>query len=194
MDEGRKSMDGMNPADWIVLYGDLLFKYAKARVQDEAVAEDLVQDAFLSALKHWEGFREESTVKTWLFSILKNKILNYYRKAARELLISGLTLENLPENPYFTPVGKWNVKQSPEAGRSENLTELEAKEFYKVLLSSREKLQELQNAVFTMKYLDDLNSQEICKELEISVSYYWTLMHRAKLQLRKCMELNWVKY
>ncbi len=194
MNEVRKSMDGMDPADWIVLYGDLLFKHAKARVQDAAVAEDLVQDTFLSALKHWEGFREESTVKTWLFSILKNKILNYYRKAARELLISGLTLENLPENPYFTPVGKWNVKQSPKAGRSENLTELEAKEFYKVLLSCREKLQELQNAVFTMKYLDDLNSQEICKELEISVSYYWTLMHRAKLQLRKCMELNWVKY
>lgn len=194
MNEGRKSMDGMNPADWIVLYGDLLFKYAKARVQDTAVAEDLVQDTFLSALKHWEGFRQESAVKTWLFSILKNKILNYYRKAAKELLISGLAPEDLPQNPYFTPGGKWNGKQSPKAGRSENLTELEAKEFYKVLRSCREKLQELQNAVFTLKYLDDMNSQEICKELEISVSYYWTLMHRAKLQLRKCMELNWVKY
>ena len=68
----------------------------------------------------------------------------------------------------------------------------ETKEFYGILDFCKKKLQEMQQSVFVMKYMDDLSAEEICKVLNISSSNYWVLIHRAKLQLRKCLELNWI--
>jgi RNA polymerase sigma-70 factor (ECF subfamily) len=70
-------------------------------------------------------------------------------------------------------------------------TVIEQKEFYSILELCKSKLKAVQNAVFSMKYLDGIESEEICKELNITSSNYWVLIHRAKLQLRTCLEKNW---
>jgi len=59
-------------------------------------------------------------------------------------------------------------------------------------LSCRKKLKAIQDAVFSLKYLDGMDSETICKELNISASNYWVLIHRAKVQLRGCIEKKWV--
>ena len=65
-------------------------------------------------------------------------------------------------------------------------------EFMHVLNECKNRLNEVQNAVFTMKYIDGEDSEMICKELNISSSNYWVLVHRAKLKLRECLEKNWM--
>jgi len=75
-----------NPEQWLQQYGDLLYQYCLPRVNDSAAAEDLVQDTFLSALKGLEGYKGEASEKNWLFTILKNKIIDY-RLVSRETAI-----------------------------------------------------------------------------------------------------------
>jgi len=69
--------------------------------------------------------------------------------------------------------------------------QIEQKEFYEILERCKQKLADLLNAVFTLKYLEEKESDEICKELNISSSNYWVLLHRARLKIRQCLEENW---
>src|SRR6266542_4971224 len=168
----------LQPKLWVKRYTDQLFKYAVIRIGNEETAKDLVQDTFLSALKNVDTFRGEISEKNWLFAILKNKIIDHWRQAR---------LESIPdEESFFTEEGDWLKSMRPAPGM-----DFESKEFHEVLEKCKQKLAELQNAVFTLKYLDEKNSDEICKELEISSSNYWVLIHRAKLHLRRCLERNW---
>jgi len=72
------------PSSWVEKYVDSPFNHAILRVNDREVARDLVQETFLSALQNLSSFREESSEKTWLFAILKNKIIDHYRRRAKE--------------------------------------------------------------------------------------------------------------
>ncbi len=74
----------VNPALWLDLYSDYLFSYALSRVHNKEVAEDMVQDTFLSAIKSKNSFQQKSTERTWLTSILKNKIIDYYKKKSTQ--------------------------------------------------------------------------------------------------------------
>lgn len=87
-----------NPEKWVELYSALLFKHALPRVEDRFVAEDLVQETFLAGLKGIEGFKGESSEKNWLFSILKNKIVDYYRKKSRQQDIISMPDLHLMDN------------------------------------------------------------------------------------------------
>ena len=82
----KKSADdsNLNPDTWVDRYGDSLYRFAAVRVQDTAVAEDLVQETFLAALRGRKNFRSQSAVQTWLTAILKHKIVDHYRKKNRE--------------------------------------------------------------------------------------------------------------
>lgn len=179
-------MPPLQPEKWVSQYADLLYRFALVRVRDHEVSRDLVQETFIAAWKALPEFKGASSEKTWLYAILRNKIIDHFRAASR-----GLTerfAETPPEeNAYFDEVDHWSEACAPrEWGHR-----VEKKEFYDVLRRCTERLQAVQAAVFTMKYLDDLDSGEICKELKISASNYWVLLHRAKLQLRSCLEKNW---
>jgi len=184
----EKIKNTLQPKDWVEKYSDQLFKYAVIRVSNEETARDMVQDTFLSALKNAETFRGEISEKNWLYMILKNKIIDHFRSKASE---AGETIHelSLQDTTFFDEQGKW--KKSKRPSRQSEAVEFETKEFYQVLEKCKQKLPELQNAVFTLKYLDQKDSDEICKELRISSSNYWVLMHRAKLQLRDCLQKNW---
>ena len=74
----------LNPDRWVEEHGDILLRYALARVRDTAVAEDLVQETFLSAWKARQGFAGLSAERSWLVGILKHKIMDYIRRTSRE--------------------------------------------------------------------------------------------------------------
>lgn len=160
-----------------------LLAYAKARAKDEASAEDLVQETFLAAYKGWDKFNKEASARTWLFSILKHKLMDHYRKHYRQ----AATVSSGDE--FFDADGNWKPEMKPVD--SEELHLLDDHEFNRVLLHCRKSLPENLFAVIQMKYYSQLDADSICKELNITPTNYWQLMHRAKLKLRDCLQKNW---
>ncbi|HEY4800801.1 MAG TPA: sigma-70 family RNA polymerase sigma factor [Bacteroidia bacterium] len=185
----EKSLDSKR---WVEQYANQLFKFAVSRIGNSELAKDLVQDTFLSALKNADGFRGDISEKNWLYTILKNKIIDHYKSKARAIT-SSLNEQLEKMNDYFDEEGNWHSMAKPTHWLVNDLQNIETKEFYGILDSCKKKLNELQHMVFTMKFMDDMNSDNICKELNISSSNYWVLMHRAKLQMRACLEKNWFK-
>lgn len=180
----------LDPNQWINLYADALYTYTLPRVSDSALAEDIVQETFLSAWKAWDTFKGEASEKSWLYSICKNKIIDHYRKKGRDIVQPMSEISETDQ--YFDESEHWTKLDGPGEWGIDYQDKLETKEFYSVLNGCKKKLQDLQQSVFSMKYLEDLDSVQICKALGISSSNYWVLIHRAKLQLRACLEKNWI--
>ncbi|MBC7864398.1 MAG: sigma-70 family RNA polymerase sigma factor [Bacteroidia bacterium] len=184
------------PSLWIERYGDYLYNYAVYRVSKEETARDLVQDTFLGALKSLESFRGEANEKTWLTSILKRKIIDYYRKASNRLEVSSDDQKMAPSYDHFfnaedeNKEGHWKDETGP-AEWNVNATGLESREFVKILTACIGKLPEKWAAVFNLKLFEEQETDIICKDLKLSTSNYWVIMHRARLQLRECLEKNW---
>mgnify|MGYP001405737074 CR=1 FL=1 len=181
-------METINPNDWLNEYGDELVRFATFRVKNQEIAEDLVQDTFLSAFKSYDSYKGEASVKTWLFAILKNKIFDYYKKDLKKSEITDCIDD---KDPSFNSFGIWKV-YVPNWAKSPN-EQLENKELIEVFNNCKDKLKKDQAKVFTMKYLDGIDSEEICKVLDITKSNYWIILHRTRMQLRKCIEDNWFK-
>lgn len=172
-------------------YSDYLYNYAITRVNDEHIAEDLVQDTFVAAIKSIKNFESKSKESTWLIAILKNKIIDHYRKKVNKYHQESIeTLHNT--NDYFDNRGSWRTDQRPTDWHLGSGHSVDQKEFYEVLQKCIGRLNELQRIAFVMKHLDDEDTDDICKELQITTSNYWVIIHRAKLQLRKCLEINWI--
>ncbi len=167
----------------------MLYRFALPRVNDKEVAKDLVQETFLAAWRNYDNYKGEISEKNWLFTILKNKIIDYYRKASTRLTESLSGADD--GDSFFDEDSHWAKRAYPQDWNIDYNQPIERKEFYEVLNKCRQKLKDIQNAVFTMKYLDGLDSEQICKELNLTASNYWVLIHRAKLQLRSCLEKNW---
>jgi RNA polymerase sigma-70 factor (TIGR02943 family) len=179
------------PENWVDKYSDLLLNFAVIRLRDTERSKDLVQETFFVALRSKDSFRGEISEKNWLFLILKSRILDFYKKK-REVNESQFNANREEdESSYFLESGHWSKEEAPQSWAPDKMAE--SKEFMSILNRCTEKLKELQLTVFTMKYMDDIDSETICKELGITDSNYWVLIHRAKMQLRKCLEINWIK-
>lgn len=188
----KKKVIKANPQKWLELYGGLLYQYALPRVNDGMIAEDLVQETFLSALKGLDGYRGEASENNWLFSILKNKIIDHYRKKSKEQAVMTMPDLKAVESDWFTEEGNWVEDKMPKDWHtSEN--PVESKEIQRIINWCKDHLKALQQHVFTLKYMEELNSDEICKVLNITSSNYWVLIHRARLQMRDCVEKYWLK-
>lgn len=195
----KEKMHTCNPSGWIEAYSDEFLRFTISRISNREEAEDIVQETFLSALKALENFRRDSSEKTWLYNILKNKIVDYYRKSSRQNNSGKTSVEGDPEfyDHFFSNAGKmkgaWNESSLPKPWGLEADEALHEEEFMQILRFCMEKLPQLWSAVFSLRNMDDKSTDEICKELEISSSNLWVIIHRAKLQLRECMEKNWIK-
>ena len=184
-------MNKLQPELWVKNYSDILLRFAYLRTNNNEQAKDLVQETFLAGLRNVETFKGDISEKNWLFFILKNKIIDQYRKKASSLVTE---IESLMErsSDYFDDAGHWKESAYPKEWGISYSDPVEKEEFYEILNQCTQKLSELIRIVFTMKYLDEKESEEICKELEITTSNYWVIIHRAKLQIRKCLEKNWI--
>lgn len=185
-----------DPLVWFELYGDYLFAYARRRVREDSAAEDLVQETFLAAITSNNSFAGNSSEKTWLTGILKHKIYDYYAKNSRR---NELTAEEADLSGYNYQFerddewdGHWNDKFAPADWDSASpLKQVEDGEFQQVFSGCLTGLPERIANAFVMREVDGLTSHEICGVLTISVNNYWTMMHRARLHLRRCLEVNW---
>jgi len=181
--------NSLNPATWVDKYGNYLYNYAITRVYDQVTAEDLVQDTFYSAVKAIDKFEGRSTVKTWLTSILKRKIIDNYRKNSRNKEDAILDNDTFFQTDGILK-GHWEDEHLPNDWQVD-MSLTDSTEFYKVLQECLANLPDKMAATFTMKEIDEISTEEICKELDISPSNLWVMIHRSKLKLRKCIEKKW---
>jgi RNA polymerase sigma-70 factor (TIGR02943 family) len=187
-----KENDHLDPQLWVDEFADFLFAFAIKRVNSREDAEDLIQDTFLSACKGLKNFQGKASVKTWLTSILKNKIIDYYRLRSSSKGYDDYLSETEESfgNAFFNENnhGRWKEKIHKNH-ISENTDQcLLTKEFYEILEYCLQKLPPKLRPVFIAKYMMDDDAKKICKELNITSSNYWVLLFRSKTLLRSCLE------
>lgn len=182
----------LNPHNWVKTYADYLYAFAIVRINDEELAKDLVQETFLAALQRASAFEGKSSERTWLTAILKNKIIDVYRKKSSGLKQVEIT-ESEPEKEFFDiENGHWKQDTWPKPFGVEDQDPLHNKEFNRILQLCMQKLPALWLSVFTMKHIDDVTSEAICTDLNISPNNFWVIIHRAKVNLRACLQKNWI--
>ena len=175
--------------DWVHTHGDYLYGWAYHKTGSRETAEDLVQDVFLAAVKNLDGFKQESSPKTWLLRILNNKIVDHYRKSAKKTLPLDDQAHQFTDT-LFNSNGNWKANGLEEAWSHEtNL--LDDPDFNDVMNVCMDDLPPRWRLAVISKYIFDKETLEICQELEISKTNYWQVLHRAKLLLKKCLEINW---
>lgn len=192
--EGIKENSKKTLENWVNQFSDELFSWALYKTSSKETAEDLVQETFLAAFHKIDTFQGKSQPKTWLFSILNNKVIDHYRLSAKTTKQTFSISENsgfeLSDN-LFNETENWKDNDiNPIWDQEEEL--LDNPEFNNVMQSCMEDLPQKWKFAVTSKYLTDKNADEICQELEISTSNYWQIVHRAKLLLKKCLEMKWV--
>jgi RNA polymerase sigma-70 factor (ECF subfamily) len=184
----------IDPERWVEEYGDVLFGFAAARVREPAVAKDLVQETFLAAIKAKEAFAGRSSERAWLFGILRNKLVDFYRRQNREVAITDLGAPFPEEEGVFGASGPgkdgWVMKLAPKAWETPEEI-LVSKEFQEVLKSCLSALPEKVGQVFLMREIDGVSSEEICKDLAVTANNLWVMLHRARMGLRRCLEVHW---
>lgn len=183
-----------DPERWVDEHGDYLFKYALSRLRDPLKAEDAVQETFLAALKGGKSFQGRSAEKSWLVGILKNKVYDYYRKAGREASFTDLEFYKDEESDRFVADGVFKDAWIHEAGPQEwnnPGASLDSEVFWQTYRDCSNKLPKNIAMVFALREVDGMESKEICTTLNISESNLWVMLHRARMALRRCLEINW---
>lgn len=181
--------DNFDPETWVDRYGDYLYGYALSRIQDSPIAEDLVQETFLSALQSLKQFEGRSSLKTWLTGILKHKIMDHFRKKIREGTAErSSSIENLDE--FFDEMGQW--RQAPAKWTANPHNIYEQHEFMKVLQNCLSELPGRLSIIFTLREMMDESTQKICQILDISATNCGVMLYRARMYLRRCLEINWI--
>jgi RNA polymerase sigma-70 factor (ECF subfamily) len=186
--------NGLDPHRWVNNYADHLYTFAVFRVNDEELAQDLVQETFLAALQRVEKFEGRCTEKTWLTAILKNKIIDVYRSKSSGLAkgAAAPAPEDADTDFFDHDDGHWNDAHRPAKLGIEQPDALENKEFQKILQACMKKLPALWLSVFTMKHIDEEATDVICRELKVTSSNFWVIIHRTKVNLRSCLQRNWI--
>ncbi len=182
----------MNPEKWLSDHGDFLFRYACVRVRDKSVAEDMVQETFLAAMKAMGRFDPNQSERAWLVGILRHKIVDHIRKAVREVVVENSEFADVENSLVFQAFGIPMV--NPPRWKFSPRKVLEQKEFWDVFSGCVTKLEGRMHAAFVLKELEEESTEYICKELAIKPNHLWVLIHRARAQMKQCLELNWMKH
>jgi RNA polymerase sigma-70 factor (ECF subfamily) len=178
----------IDPSKWINKYSDYLFNYTITRVNDREIAQDLVQETFLAALKAMSNFKGKSSERTWLIAILKRKIIDHYRKINSK---KGKAEVRVNYNNNTDNEGDWLEEQVADSLDRTAEDQIENTELGEAIYSCLDQLPEKQATVFKMKTILNYDTETICNELEITPSNLWVIIHRARTALAQCMNDNW---
>lgn len=167
---------------------EALYRFARFRVRDEGAVEDVVQETLLAAIRGQSRFRDDSTVRTWLIGILRHKIADYWRTLhRREAVESGQVSGDIES--LFDEKGAW--RQQPRHWLPDPSQLSENNEFWNVMDHCLDGLPPRARSVFTMRVIDDVSGDDVCKALKITATNLWVLLYRARLRLRACLEEHW---
>lgn len=167
-----------------------LLRYASLQLRSPAAAEDAVQDTLVAALAGASAFEHRSNLRTWLTGILKHKIVDAIRRASRETSLDAMAEEGADGDfdALFKDNDHW--REPPRAWEQPEQA-LEQKAFLAALEECLSRLPAKTARAFLMREHMGLETGEICKELDITPTHCWVLLHRARMALRLCLERNW---
>jgi RNA polymerase sigma-70 factor (TIGR02943 family) len=170
-----------------------MLRFATLQLGDASLAEDVVQEALIGALKNAGSFTGQAALKTWIFAILKNKIADSLRQCQRHEKNSVSLPEEAEEevlDSLFDHKGHWQTGRQPAAwGDPEGATR--DRQFWQAFEVCLDNLPGEQARVFMMREFIDMDSHEICSVAGITLSNLNVMLHRARLRLRACLETNW---
>jgi RNA polymerase sigma-70 factor (ECF subfamily) len=182
------------PADFRRQVEDLrpyLLRYASLQLRDAAAAEDAVQETLVAALAGERNFAARSNLRTWLTGILKHKIIDAIRRQSREAPLPGATSpegDDADFDTLFDRRGHW--QDAPDAWEQPE-SALGQKQFLAALEACLRALPQRTAQVFLMREHLGLETSEICKELGVTATHCWVMLHRARMALRLCLQENW---
>lgn len=175
-----------DPARWLQDHGDYLFRYARRRLYTDELAEDAVQETLLAALKARRQFAGASSERTWLTGILKHKIVDLIRSQAREVTAPAGGEDDAGDwESLFDQSGHW-AESFRDWGNPDS--ELEKSRIRQALDECFRRLKPALAQIFSLRELSGLSNEEICKELGVSATNAWVMLHRARLFLRECLD------
>ena len=177
------STQAHDPAEWMARHGEILRRYALARVSNPFIAEELVQDTFAAALKNADRFMGRSAEQTWLVGILRHKILDQYRRNNRENRAFDRSID----------LGDVELPQTGVSDVRECLIRDEGRSaFWKALEKGLQAMPQRTAQAYRMVEIEDLDTETACARLGVTKSNLWVMLHRARKQLRDFLrrELN----
>jgi RNA polymerase sigma-70 factor (TIGR02943 family) len=180
-----------NPDGWVDDHGDCLYRYALTRVRTPEVAQDLVQETFLAALRSWDKFAGRSSERSWLCGILKNKVIDYYRKLGRETSFTDMESLSDEFSEKFVPEGWWIHAIGPKEWKPAPEVVAHRSEFWTTMRHCLGNLPGRIANVFMLREMEELSTKEICNALKITESNLGVMLHRSRMALRECLEMNW---
>lgn len=180
-----ENTESCNPDSWIEEHGDAMFRYAMLRVRDISVAEDLVQEAFVSALTAWDAFQGRSSVRTWLIAILRFKIMDYLRSKAKSPQWESTDHLAGPLPQRSEALKRWPTDPAKI---------FENKEFWLVFERCSSKLPESLADAYYLREVAQLTTEEICDQLQLTPNSLAIRIYRARVLLRDCLDRNWFHF
>ena len=169
-----------------------LLRHAKFAVHDHGLAEDLVQDTLVAVVQQHATRRGDASLLTWSTAILKNKVADWYRSPARRRMVQiGADDDKLDDaidtlydahDAYVDPVPAW---QQPD-------NHMEQRQMMSILERCVSCLPRRTGCVFMMREWLGFETVEICERLDVSAENCRTLLHRARMSLRACMQRDWI--
>lgn len=178
-----------NPEDWLDDHGDYLFQFAYVRLHNRAAAEDAVQETFLAGIKALDRYDGGTPIRYWLRGILRHKVVDYIRKASREIAVDDNEGREILDSLKYKAFGI--PSQHPPPWKFDPKHAYEQKEFWEVFYRCLSKLTDTMGLAFTLRELEGWSTEEICKELKLKPNNLWVVLHRARTQLKTCLEANW---
>ncbi len=171
-----------------------MIKFATLQLGDGHLAEDAVQEALIGALKNASSFGGRAALKTWIFAILKNKIADTLRHKQRVVNASSLLREEDEDEDFsellFDRKGHWQQDERPVAWGNPEAS-LRETHFWSMFEACLERLPPKQARVFMMREFIELDVDEICVAVDLTISNLHVLLHRSRLRLRECIENKW---
>ena len=178
-----------DPDTWLDQHGDSLYRFALQRVREPSTAEDLVQETLLAAWRARANFAGGSAERTWLIAILKNKIIDYFRRNRREApLPDNADTDDAIDALFAKHTDHWARLASAWGNPDDTLEQIE---FWRVFQDCLDALPVRQAQMFTLSEIDGLSTDELCKVAHAQASNVWVMLHRARLRLRECLEKHW---
>ncbi|OYX27039.1 MAG: hypothetical protein B7Z03_14165 [Hydrogenophilales bacterium 32-62-9] len=181
------SLNTLDPQRWLADHGDYLFRVARRQLHSDALAEDAVQETLLAALSAQARYAGDASPRTWLCAILKHKIVDAIRRQVREVEIPRDADGEEAVDSLFKQDGHWAEPLRPWGNPH---TEAELSQLRRVLDDCADRLKPAMAQVFSLREVAGMETEEICKELGITPTNCWVLLHRARLFMRQCLELN----
>lgn len=185
--EGLRAGDEAAFVELVHMYGPAMLRVAQMYVSSRAVAEDVVQEAWLGVLKGIDRFEGRSSLKTWLFRIVANTAKTRGVREARSIPFSSFDddsgREPAVDPSRFTRLGHWGIP--PRAWPEDRLL---AQETFGVIEDAIERLPPSQRAVVTLRDIEGWSAEEVRNAFELSETNQRVLLHRGRAKVRRALE------